>query len=98
MIQHDCHRSTRVFVDVCDSDRITKVLDDKHVVLYSDRISFLFFFVIMASSWKIFRIVRRHQHQIKDQGMAVSHLQSKTMNILKSENQLPQCFVSTACF
>ena len=46
-------------------------------------LGFLFFFVIMASSWKIFRIVRRHQHQIKDQDMAVSHLQNKTMNILK---------------
>jgi len=46
-------------------------------------LGFLFFFVIMASSWKIFRIVRRHQHQVKDQDMAVSHLQNKTMNILK---------------
>ena len=46
-------------------------------------LGFLFFSVIMASSWKIFRIVRRHQHQIKDQDMAVSHLQNKTMNILK---------------
>ena len=46
-------------------------------------LGFLFFSVIMASSWKIFRIVRRHQHQVKDQDMAVSHLQNKTMNILK---------------
>ena len=46
-------------------------------------LGFLFFFVIMASSWKIFWIVRRHQHQVKDQDMAVSHLQNKTMNILK---------------
>ena len=46
-------------------------------------LGFLFFFVIMASSWKIFRIVRRHQHQIKDKEMAVSHLQDKTMNMLK---------------
>ena len=46
-------------------------------------LGFVFFFVIMASSWKIFRIVRRHQHQIKDQDMAVSHLRNKTMNILK---------------
>ena len=46
-------------------------------------LGFLFFFVTMASSLKIFRIVRRHQHQIKDQEMAVSHLQDKTMNMLK---------------
>ena len=46
-------------------------------------LGFLFFFVIMASSWKIFRIVRRHQQQIKDQEMAVSHLQDKTVNMFK---------------
>ena len=46
-------------------------------------LGFLFFYVTMASSWKIFRIVRRHQHQIKDKEMAVSHLQDKTMNMLK---------------
>ena len=46
-------------------------------------LGFLFFFVTMASSWKIFRIVRTHQHQIKDKEMAVSHLQDKTMNMLK---------------
>ena len=46
-------------------------------------LGFLFFFVIMASSWKIFRTVRRHQQQIKDQEMAVSHLQDKTVNMFK---------------
>ena len=46
-------------------------------------LGFLLFFVIMASSWKIFRIVRRHQNQIKDQEMAFSNLQNKMMNMLK---------------
>ena len=46
-------------------------------------LGFFLFFVIMASSWKIFRIVRRHQNQIKDQEMAFSNLQNKIMNMLK---------------
>ena len=43
----------------------------------------LVFFVIMISIWKIFRIVRKHQQQIKDQTTAVSHLPSNTVNVLK---------------
>ena len=43
----------------------------------------LVFFVVMISVWKIFRIVRKHQQQIKDQTIAVSHLPSNTVNILK---------------
>ena len=40
-------------------------------------------FVIMISIWKIFRIVRKHQQQIKGQTKAVSHLPADTVNILK---------------
>ena len=40
-------------------------------------------FVIMISIWKIFRIVRKHQQQINDQTIAVSHLPANTVNILK---------------
>ena len=43
----------------------------------------LTFFVIMISIWKIFRIVRKHQQQIKEQTIAVSHLPANTVNILK---------------
>ena len=41
------------------------------------------FFVIVISVWKIFRIVRKHQQQIKGQTKAVSHLPANTVNILK---------------
>ena len=40
-------------------------------------------FVIMISIWKIFRIVRKHQQQINDQTIAVSHLPADTVKILK---------------
>ena len=43
----------------------------------------LIFFVIVISVWKIFRIVRKHQQQIKGQTKAVSHLPANTVNILK---------------
>ena len=43
----------------------------------------LTFFVIMISIWKIFRIVRKHQQQIKDQTIAVSHLPAFKVNIFK---------------
>ena len=45
--------------------------------------TFLTFFVIVISVWKIFRIVRKHQQQIKNQTIAVSHLPANTVNILK---------------
>ena len=41
------------------------------------------FFVIVISVWKIFRIVRKHQQQIKGQTIAVSHLPANTVKILK---------------
>ena len=44
---------------------------------------FITFFVIMISIWKIFRIVRKHQQQIKDQTIAVSHLPAFKVNIFK---------------
>ena len=44
---------------------------------------FLTFFVIMISIWKIFRIVRKHQQQIKDQTIAVSHLPAFKVKIFK---------------
>ena len=44
---------------------------------------FLTFFVIMISIWKIFGIVRKHQQQIKDQTIAVSHLPAFKVNIFK---------------
>ena len=46
-------------------------------------LGFLTFFVIMISIWKIFRIVRKHQQQIKEQTIAVSHVPANTVNILK---------------
>ena len=39
--------------------------------------------VITVSTFKILRIVRRHQRQIKDQNMAVSQLQTNMINVLK---------------
>ena len=44
---------------------------------------FLLFFVIIISIWKIFRIVRKHQQQINDQTLAVSHPPANTVNIFK---------------
>ena len=44
---------------------------------------FLIFFVMMIGIWKIFRVVRKHQQQIKGQTIAVSHLPANTVNILK---------------
>ena len=44
---------------------------------------FLTFFVIMISIWKIFRIVRKHQQQIKEQTIAVSHLPAFKVNVFK---------------
>ena len=46
----------------------------------------LIFFVIVISVWKIFRIVRKHQQQIKGQTKAVSHLPANTVKILKCRN------------
>ena len=46
-------------------------------------LTFLTFFVIVISVWKIFRIVRKHQQQIKNQTIAVSHLPANTVNIFK---------------
>ena len=40
-------------------------------------------FVILISIWKIFRIVRKHQQQIKGQTKAVNHLPADTVNILQ---------------
>ena len=39
--------------------------------------------VLTVSTMKIFRMVRRHQRQIKRQTEAVSNLQSNTVNVLK---------------
>ena len=41
------------------------------------------FLVITLSTLKIFQISRKHQSQINDQHVAVSHLQSNTVNVLK---------------
>ena len=41
------------------------------------------FLFITLSTLKIFQISRKHQSQIKDQHVAVSHLQSNTVNALK---------------
>lgn len=41
------------------------------------------FLVITLSTLKIFQISRKHQSQINDQHVAVSHLQSNTVNALK---------------
>ena len=50
-------------------------------------IAYLVFFlpllVITVSTLKIFQFARRHQRQINDQTMAVSHLQPNTVNALK---------------
>ena len=45
--------------------------------------TFLTFFVIMITIWKIFRIVRKHQQQIMEQTIAVSHLPAFKVNIFK---------------
>ena len=44
---------------------------------------FLTFIVITISTLKIFQTVLRHQRQINDQNVAVSHLQNNTVNVLK---------------
>ena len=43
----------------------------------------LTFFIITLSTFKIFHIVRRHQRQIKQQNVVVSHLQTNAVNVPK---------------
>ena len=87
-IQHDCHRSSRVSTTIALWIFATVIVLPRfwmaskwHFIPIA--LGVLIFFVIVISVWKIFRIVRKHQQQIKGQTKAVSHLPANTVNILK---------------
>ena len=65
-------------------------------------IAYLVFFlpllIITVSTLKIFQFARRHQRQINDQTMAVSHLQPNTVNALKCRKSAVTVFIFFTVF